>query len=116
FFLYGEQPAYPRAVSGTALTPYEAYVSQSPEFKQALSNWVGIPGYSTFETVDQFDPYLWTYDLQFGSKDFFGDPRMGYKMALCERDVAIYMTMFVGGLIYSIPAVRRRLRPVPIWL
>lgn len=116
FFLYGDQPAYPRAISGTSLTPYETYVAQSPEFDQALSNWVGQPGRSTFATVDEFDPYLWTYDLQFASKDFFGDPRMGYKMTLCERDIAIYMMLFVGGLIYSIPYIRRRLRPVPILL
>ncbi len=116
FFLYGDQIAYPRAISGTTLTPYETYVMQSPEFDQALSNWVGQPGRSTFQSVDQFDPYLWTYDLQFASKDFFGDPQMGYKLTLCERDIAIYTMLFVGGLIYSIPVVRRRLRPIPIWL
>lgn len=41
---------------------------------------------------------------------------MGYKMTLCGRDITIYLAMFIGGLIYSIPVVRRRLRPVPIWL
>jgi uncharacterized membrane protein len=115
FFLFGEQPVYPRAVSGTALTPYETYISESPEFEQALSNWVGRPE-SAFQSVEQFDPYLWTFDLQFASKDFFGDPRMGYKTAICERDIAIYTALFAGGLIYTIPVVRRRLRPVPIWL
>lgn len=116
FFLFGEQSAYPRAISGTPLTPYETYISDSPEFRQALTNWVGQPGRSTFANVDQFDPYLWTYDLQFASKDFFGDPRMGYKLAICERDIAIYTALFFGGVIYSIPVVRRRLRPIPIWL
>ncbi len=116
FFLYGDQPDYPRAISGTTLKPYEDYITNSPEFKQALSNWVGIPGHSSFPSVDQFDPYYWTYDLQFASKDFFGDPQMGYKLAICERDIAIYTALFLGGLIYSIPVVRRRLRPVPIWL
>ena len=116
FFLYGDQIAYPRAISGTTLTPYETYIMKSPEFDQALSNWVGQPGHSTFQSVDQFDPFLWTYDLQFASKDFFGDPRMGYKLTLCERDIAIYTMLFIGGLIYSIPVVRRRLRPIPIWL
>lgn len=116
FFLFGDQPAYPRAISGTPLTPYEEYIMNSPEFRQALSNWVGQPGRSTFDTVDQFDPYLWTYDIQFASKDFFGDPRMGYKLAVCERDIAIYTALFFGGVIYGIPTVRRRLRPIPIWL
>lgn len=115
FFLFGEQPEYPRAISGTTLTPYETYIVQSPQFRQALSNWI-IPGRSTAQSVDEFDPYVWSYELQFASKDFFGDPRMGYKLAICERDISIYTALFLGGLIYSIPVVRRRLRPVPIWL
>ncbi|MCZ2095059.1 MAG: hypothetical protein LC121_02085 [Anaerolineae bacterium] len=77
FFLFGAQPDYPRAISGTTLTPYEDYISNSPEFRQALTNWVGRPE-SYFDSVDQFDPYLWTFDLQFASKDFFGTPQMGY--------------------------------------
>lgn len=116
FFLYGEQPEYPRAISGTTLTPYEDYISRSPEFDRALGNWVGQPGRSFFQTVEEFDPYRWTYELQFASKDFFGDPRMGYKTAICERDISMYTAIFVGGLIFAIPVVRRRLRPVPIWL
>src|SRR5215213_4189412 len=116
FFLFGEQPAYPRAIAGTPLTHYETCVADSPEFKQALTNWVGQPERSMFATVDEVDPYIFSYDLQFASKDFFGDPQMGYKLALCERCIAIYTGLFVGGVIYSIPNVRRRMRPVPIWL
>ena len=26
FFLFGEQPVYPRAISGTTLKPYESYI------------------------------------------------------------------------------------------
>ena len=103
FFLFGEQPAYPRAISGTTLKPYESYIANSPEFNQALSNWVGTTGRSYFQSVDEFDPYVWSSDLQFASKDFFGDPQMGYKLAVCERDIAIYTALFFGGLIYSIP-------------
>lgn len=116
FFLYGDQVAYPREISGTSLTPYEDYVNNSPEFDQALTNWVGQPGRSVFASVDDFDPSVFSYELQFASKDFFGDQHMGYKLALCERCIAIYMGLFIGGLIYSIPKVRRRIRPVPIWL
>ena len=116
FFLFGEQPAYPRSITGTELIPYETYVADSPEFDQALVNWIGQPGRSMFATVEEFDPYPLSYELQFASKDFFGDPQMGYKLALCERCIAIYMALFFGGVIYAIPTVRRRLRPVPIWL
>ncbi len=116
FFLFGEQSAYPRAISGTTLKPYEDYIMNSPEFKQALSNWVGRPGLSYFQSINDFDPYVWSPDLEFASKDFFGDPQMGYKLTICERDIALYTSIFIGGLIYAIPYVRRRLRPVPIWL
>jgi uncharacterized membrane protein len=116
FFLFGEQPEYPRAISGTTLKPYESYIADSPQFKQALSNWVGIPNRSFFQSVNDFDPYVWSFDLQFASKDFFGDPQMGYKTAICERDISIYTALFAGGLIFAIPVVRRRLRPIPIWL
>jgi uncharacterized membrane protein len=38
---------------------------------------------------------------------------MGYKVALCQRDVAIYFAMGVNGIAYAL--VRRRARPIP-WL
>lgn len=63
-----------------------------------------------------FDPNQFTPLLQFASRDFVGDARMGYKTAICARDVAIWSAMFLGGLIYAIPAVRRRLRPAPLVL
>jgi uncharacterized membrane protein len=73
-FLFGEQPFYPRANTGTELRPYEAYVA------------------------------------------FLGNEQMGYKTTLCARDVSIYLALFAGIVLYSLPIVRRRLRPVPIWL
>lgn len=115
-FLYGEQTFYPRAVSGTPLRPYEAEIASSPEWREAISHWVGQPGRSAFATVEQFDPYVWTADLQFASREFLGDEQMGYKTALCARDVASYAMLWVGMVIYSIPVVRKRLRPAPIFL
>lgn len=97
FFLFGEQAAYPRANTGTGLTPFEFYADD-------LSVFDGID-------LDGFD-----VDLMFAARDFAGNDQMGYKIALCERDIAIYLALLTGGLIYSIPAIRRRLRPVPLWL
>jgi uncharacterized membrane protein len=31
-----------------------------------------------------------------------GDPEVGYKVAICERDVAIYSSILLGGLIYGL--------------
>jgi uncharacterized membrane protein len=95
-FLFGEQPFYPRANTGTELRPYEAYVSEAPE----LTN---------------VDPTNWV-QLQLSSRAFLGNEQMGYKTTLCARDVSIYLALFAGIVLYSLPIVRRRLRPVPIWL
>lgn len=52
------------------------------------------------------------------SRDFQGNPQMGYKVALCERDVAIYFTMALGGVLYGLlrHVGRRRVRHMPWWL
>ncbi len=41
-----------------------------------------------------------------------GNEQIGYKVAFCERDVAIYGSIFVSGLLFGL--LRRRLRPLPI--
>ena len=33
---------------------------------------------------------------------FVGSPELGYKVAFCERDVAIYLAVLVGGLAYGL--------------
>jgi uncharacterized membrane protein len=100
FFLFGEQPAYPReAAHVPGLQPYEAFTTDIN----------AAEGTAT-------DLSQWTVDLELLSRDFVGNQRMGYKVALCERDISIYGTMFIAGLIFAIPYVRRHLRPVPLWL
>ena len=49
------------------------------------------------------------------SRGFVGNERMGYKVAFCQRDVAIYGAILFGGLLYAVPVVRRRLKPLH-WL
>ncbi len=38
----------------------------------------------------------------------------GYQVAFCERDVAIYSSMFLTGLFYA--TRRRRIRRLPLWV
>ena len=40
-------------------------------------------------------------------------PLVGYQVAFCQRDVSIYGTIFLAGLLFGF--VRRWLRPLPIW-
>ncbi len=83
WYLFGEQPAYPRQAAGLELV----------SFGEATG-------------LDE-------NDLR-AARDFVGDPRLGYKVALCQRDLAIYGSMLLGGLLYAV--LRRRLKPLPIWL
>lgn len=104
-FLFGEQPAYPRYNTGSPLVPFETYASELPEF-------------APDRVVPLFGPvgdiYAFTPGYQGASREFVGNERMGYKTTLCLRDVAIYLALFAGGLIYT--RIRKRLRPVPIWI
>jgi uncharacterized membrane protein len=95
WFFFGDQVAYPRGVAGSGLKSFESYASQDPHFN-------GI------------DLNTWSADLEIAARSFKGNQQMGYKTALCERDVAIYGTMFLAGLLFA--GVRRWLRPAPLWL
>ena len=44
---------------------------------------------------------------------YIGDVDIGYKVALCQRDVATYGTILLAGLVFGL--VRRRVKPLPIW-
>lgn len=45
------------------------------------------------------------------ARDFLGSAALGFKMAYCERDFAIYTTVVVAGLLYTL--CRRHARPLP---
>ena len=114
FFLFGEQPVYPRANTGSDWQSFESYALESPEFLGHYRYWytsvTGQPIQAiTYDELAEFTPWL-----QFAAREFRGNEQMGYKVTLCERDIFIYTAMFVGGLGYA--RVRRRLRPIPFWL
>ena len=95
-FLFGEQPFYPREIAGTPYVSYEAVIR-------------GLPNVVQPSSLDDFSlPFV------LSARSFVGNDQLGYKTTLCARDVAIYLALFAGGLIYA--AVRRRIRPVPLWL
>jgi len=51
------------------------------------------------------------------TRHYVGDAALGYKVAICERCVAMYGTILVGGLLYGLLRHRRRgLEPLPWWL
>jgi uncharacterized membrane protein len=86
FFLFGQQPYYPHAAAR-------------------------IPGVLTFEQVsgisDSNDP------SRVQARQFEGTPVLGYKVAFCERDVAIWGAIALFGLVFA--ATGRRL-PKMHWI
>ncbi len=50
------------------------------------------------------------------ARRFVGNATMGYKMALCERDISIYLAVLVGGLIFGLLRRRVDIKPMPFWL
>lgn len=85
WFLFGEQEAYPRAAAGV----------------DELTTYGEATGLS--------EENLWE------ARGYIGNEQLGYKVAFCERDVAIWGAMLMFGLIYAYS--KRRIPPLPwyVW-
>lgn len=68
-------------------------------------------GQQPFYTIDQLSAMFGhpASDVVYWS-EFIGNADLGYKMAWCERDAAIYGSILLAGLIYAF--IRRQLRPL----
>ena len=97
FFLFGDQVAYPRELAGTELAPIEAYMAGIAEFAGASP-----------------DPAQWVTFL-LPARRFIGNATMGYKLALCERDIGIYGFVLIAGLLYGLLRRFRTIKPLPLW-
>jgi uncharacterized membrane protein len=84
YFLYGEQVIYPRELAH-------------------IENMI------TYETATGKS----SYDTEF-ARSFEGNSLLGYKVALCERDIAIYGTLALGGLIFYL--TKRKIKHLPWYL
>jgi uncharacterized membrane protein len=98
WFLFGEQVAYPRQLTGVpANQSFEYYAAQEPAF-------------------DGIDPAVLDGDLQIAAKRFAGSERMGWKIAFCERDFAIYAALALFGLVFFVAKkLGRTIPPLPFW-
>ena len=47
-------------------------------------------------------------------RQFIGNPRLGWKVAWSDRMVSMYTSIFVAGLVFW--PVRRRVKPISIWM
>lgn len=86
FFLFGEQAYYPLEEAG-------------------------IQNVRTFEEVTGFeDLHNPAAVSRLQARQFTGNEAVGYKMALCQRDIAIYSGIFLFGLVYAL--TKRRIKPL----
>lgn len=92
FFVFGAQPFYPLA---------EANVAGYKTFEEAT----GITG------VD--DPYSMS---RFDARNYLGNDTVGYKVALCERDIAIYMAILLFGVVFGLTGRRFKSLHWMAWL
>ena len=70
----------------------------------------GVPGLS-YEKATGIDPH----DV-IASRGFIGNSTLGYKVAICERDVAIYAGMLFFGILFTVTG--RKLKSIPwyVWV
>jgi uncharacterized membrane protein len=93
WFLFGEQAYYPRSLANiSGVTSYEAMMGLS---------------LSTDEKTDTFI---------FDARNFVGNDQVGYKVALCERDVAMYGALMLFGLIFALSGKKLKSVKWYLWL
>lgn len=86
YFLFGEQAYYPRELAD-------------------------ISGMITYEQIANTS----ANDTQF-ARDFKGNEIVGYKVALCERDIAIYSSIALFALIFQFTKTRIKQYPWYFWV
>ena len=85
WFLFGEQGAYPREIAK-------------------------LPNLETYEEVTGNDPF----DLEKAVR-FRGNEEVGFKVAFCQRDIAIYSAILLFGIIFSITGRKIPSLPLVAW-
>lgn len=82
FFLFGAQPYYPRAIAGVE----------------------GVMTFGEATGIDESNNGL------LEARRFVGNERLGYKIALCQRDIAIYGAIILFGFVFALSG--RRIKPL----
>jgi len=93
WFLFGMQPYYPRSLAE-------------------------VQNMATYEQLFNVSPADLAFARQFtGMEEIgYGAGRIGYKVALCQRDVAIYGSLLAFGLIFSLTGRKIKSLPWYLWI
>lgn len=86
YFLFGIQPFYPRELAH-------------------------LPNVVTYEDASGMPAENITF-----ARNFRGNERLGYKTALCQRDIAIYGSLGLFGIIFALTGKRIKVLPWYIWI
>lgn len=98
WFLFGEQSVYPRKLAGLSGLTFEDIASTDPTFKGMDVTTMSTP-------------------LILAAKSFRGNPVVGWKVAFCERDVAIYAMIALFAFVYAgLRLFKVKVPYLPFWL
>lgn len=89
-FILGEQAFYPREAAGI----------------EGLLSYHEATGLSEAHEAEAL----------FQSRHFLGDENVGYKIALCQRDIAIYGGILIFGLLYAVTGRKLPALPWYLWI
>ncbi len=84
FFIFGDQPVYPRAAAE-------------------------IEGIQTFNQATGLDE-----NSIIPAREFLGNDQVGYKIGLCQRDLAIYGAILLFGVMFVLTG--KRIKSLPWWV
>jgi uncharacterized membrane protein len=86
WFLFGAQPYYPLASAG-------------------------------IKNVISFEEFFHPETMDFKTIRFFtGNSTAGFKMAICQRDIAMYVSLFAFGILFAINHRKIKKLPLIIWI
>jgi uncharacterized membrane protein len=103
-------------VSGAAPLGRAIYIVYRPACHQLPERSFFLFGPQAVYSLDE----LWALGVVSGEDNIFsrqgilGTPEIGFKLALCQRDMALYGGLLVGGLLFGL--VRKRLQPLKWWI
>lgn len=103
-------------VSGAAPLGRAIYIVYRPACHQLPERSFFLFGPQATYSLDE----LWAlgavseHDNIFSRQGILGTPETGFKLALCQRDMALYGGLLVAGLLFGL--VRKWLRPLKWWI
>ncbi len=102
-------------VGGLIYTIYRNFCHQF-----AFRSWFlfGRQAYYPSENVEGLLTYQQAFHLTandlFAARNLIGNKEMGYKMAFCQRDFAMYGMLLFSGLIFALTG--NRIERIPFWI